>query len=314
MLVSQLCTVESLRSPAFLAWAERLRPAWDPEGANPDKPVLLHRKLWEWLFIIQALFERGMLQEGRRGLGFGVGNDPLPSLFASLGCDIVATDLDLEQATEAGWVAGGQHASALPDLNRAGLCAPDQFAERVSFRPVDMNRIPGDLRGFDFTWSACAFEHLGSIERGQEFLLRQMDCLNPGGVAVHTTEYNVSSNRATVTWGPTAVFRRRDIEWIVRQLRRFGDRIEVDFDPGNSEADQHVDVPPFTDVHLKTMVSAFVATSLALVVEKNPHGAASRPVDAWRQARLPGSDAWHYVEARHTHLLQRLGSLRRRAR
>ena len=290
-LRSSLCTEASLTSDRFVRWAERIRPAWDHAGSG--LPVLIHRKLWEWLFIIEALSERGMLLPGRRGLGFGVGNDPLPSLFASLGCEIVATDLDVAQATEAGWVAGGQHAAALADLNRAGLCDPDQFAQRVSFRPVDMNRIPDGLRGFDFTWSACAFEHLGSIERGQEFLLRQMSCLRPGGVAVHTTEFNVSSDRSTVTWGPTVLFRRRDVDWIARHLRRGGDRLDVDFDTGSSVADRHVDVPPYTNVHLKTMVSSYVTTSLALVIEKNPDRPAERSVAPWRQARLRGSDVWH---------------------
>ena len=110
LLRSSLCTEALLTSSSFVEWAERIRPAWDHAGSG--RSVFIHRKLWEWLFIIQALFERGMLQEGRRGLGFGVGNDPLPSFFASLGGDIVATDLDVEQATEAGWGAGGQHAPA----------------------------------------------------------------------------------------------------------------------------------------------------------------------------------------------------------
>ena len=53
----------------------------------------LHRKIWEFCFIAQALDERGMLARGRRGLGFAVGTEPLPAMFASRGCAIVATDL-----------------------------------------------------------------------------------------------------------------------------------------------------------------------------------------------------------------------------
>ena len=40
---------------------------------------MLHRKMWEWLFIAEALRERGMLAAGRRGVGFGVGQEPLVS-------------------------------------------------------------------------------------------------------------------------------------------------------------------------------------------------------------------------------------------
>ena len=46
--------------------------------------------------IAQALYERGKLKPGSRGLGFAVGKEPLSDLFASFGCDVVATDLEGE--------------------------------------------------------------------------------------------------------------------------------------------------------------------------------------------------------------------------
>ncbi|MGA2474666.1 MAG: hypothetical protein ABSG39_14435, partial [Acidimicrobiales bacterium] len=76
MLRSQLCSAESLRSPALRAWAERLRPMWDA-GHQDGRDVMLHRKMWEWLFIAEALRERGVLVPGCSGLGFGVGKEPL---------------------------------------------------------------------------------------------------------------------------------------------------------------------------------------------------------------------------------------------
>ena len=82
-----------------------------------------------------------------------------------------------------------------------------------------MRQLPPDLDGFNFTWSACAFEHLGSIKLGQEFIQNQMHCLRPGGVAVHTTEYNVLSNADTISEGETVLFRRRDVERIVKHLK-----------------------------------------------------------------------------------------------
>ena len=114
-----------------------------------------------------------------------------------------------------------------------------------------MNNIPSDLRNFDFTWSSCAFEHLGSLEHGLRFVLRQMGCLKPGGFAVHTTEYNVSSNRETVDETQTALFRRQDIERLVSDLRDDNHVIDVDFTTGRTPADLHVDEPPFTETHLK---------------------------------------------------------------
>jgi SAM-dependent methyltransferase len=199
-----------------LQWAERIRPAWDHEDSGAS--IFMHRKLWEWLFIIQGMFERGKLAPGMRGLGFGVGQEPLASIFASFGCEIVATDLDLERATAAGWADGNQYSTDSAQLNQYGLCDREDFERLVKVRVLDMNSIPQDLRGFDFTWSSCAFEHLGTIQNGLRFLVEQMRCVRPGGVAIHTTEYNVSSDESTISEGPTVIFRRQDIESVVTEL------------------------------------------------------------------------------------------------
>ncbi|MGO8870791.1 MAG: class I SAM-dependent methyltransferase [Acidimicrobiales bacterium] len=306
-LRSALCTERSLTSPELVAWADRIRPAWDLSGSGV--PVYVHRKLWEWLYIIEALAERDLLRAGRSGLGLGVGQDPLAALFASLGCTVVATDVGCDQAAQDGWVASNQHASDLSQLNSCGICDPDRFSERVRFREVDMRSIPEDLRGFDFTWSACAFEHLGSLAAGQEFVLRQMDCLRPGGIAVHTTEFNVGSNWSTVGTGQTVLYRRRDIGRLVRQLRRLGHQVDVDFAAGTGPADVHVDDEPWTDTHLKVRFHGFVTTSLALIMEKGPSGSSRpwRPDRRWRvhraaeRVRFGGARRLHRLVDRSIH-------------
>jgi hypothetical protein len=277
VLRSQLCSAESLRAPALRAWAERLRPMW--AAGDDAREVMLHRKMWEWLFIAEALRERGLLGAGRRGLGFGVGREPLVALFADAGCDVVATDQPHESAVASGWTDSAvEWAGGLEDLNAFGLCAPDEFARRVSFRPVDMNALPTDLRGFDFAWSSCALEHLGTLMAGIDFVVAQMDCLRPGGVAVHTTEYLVSSNEHTVEAGGTVFYRRRDIEDVVRRLRRAGHQVDMDYTLGDTPEDVHVDVPPYTDVHLRTELSGYVTTSVALIVTKGTGRRSRRPL------------------------------------
>jgi Methyltransferase domain len=268
VLTSQLCTHASLTSPELRAWSDRLRPMWDPAAEDP-RPVMLHRKMWEWLFICQALSERDMLRPGRRGLGFGVGREPLVPLFAALGCEIVATDLEPDRAQEAGWTAtGDEYSGGLEGLHDERLCPRDEFVRRVRYRHVDMNDVPDDLQGFDFTWSSCAFEHLGDLRAGTDFVVEQMRCVAPGGVAVHTTELNVSSGDRTVAAGPTVLYRRRDIEELAARLRGLGYRIDVDLTEGTAPADGHVDVPPFSDTHLRTTLGEFVTTSVGLVIEK----------------------------------------------
>jgi 2-polyprenyl-3-methyl-5-hydroxy-6-metoxy-1,4-benzoquinol methylase len=256
-LRSSQCTQASLSSAALQAWAAKMY----------EDRMRMHRKIWEHCFIAQALDERGMLAPGRRGLGFAVGHEPLSELFASLGCNILATDLAPDEAGN--WTTTGQHAASLKDLNIRGICDPDLFRERVTFRFVDMRHLPDDLGTYDFIWSSCSLEHLGTLKLGEEFIYESVKYLKPGGVAVHTTEYNLQSNFRTVTKGLNVIFRRRDFERIAHHLRRRGYRIELDFTRGNLPYDHIVDKYPFgQDAHLTLMLGGYVVTSFALIIER----------------------------------------------
>lgn len=131
-----------------------------------------------------------------------------------------------------------------------------------------MNAIPEALRGFDFCWSACALEHLGSLEAGARFVESSLRTLAPGGVAVHTTEFNLSSNDDTVDAGHTVIYRRRDLEALAERLRARGHHVEpLDFDPGSGVLDRYVDVPPFlAEPHLRLRLERFDCTSIGLIV------------------------------------------------
>ena len=222
------------------------------------------------MVIAKALRDRGMLSVGKRGLGFGVGTEPLPSLFAQHGCEIVATDLDTSDKRSQAWTNGNQLLTHLSSLNDRGICPPDDLVRLVSHRAVDMNRIPADLRGFDFTWSSCAFEHLGSIENGLNFYLNQMETLKPGGWAVHTTEYNVVSNHDTVDNASTVLFRRKDMDELFSELKKRGYRPEaIDYQAGDLPLDYYVDVAPYSgDNHLKVRLESFVTTSIVVICQK----------------------------------------------
>ncbi|MDA8270435.1 MAG: class I SAM-dependent methyltransferase [Actinomycetota bacterium] len=243
-----------------------MRPYWDEQRTGTDVPV--HRKIWEWAFIANALDENDMLRPGRTGLGFGVGKEPLVPLFASLGCHVVATDQSTDAAISAGWSGSNQFAGNLNSLNELGLCDQQLFESLVTFQTVDMREIPADLKDFDFTWSSCALEHLGTIEEGIEFVLKQMACLRAGGIAVHTTEFNISSNRSTVDAGPTVLFRKGDLERLSRLVKNNGDAVKLDFTLGSTEADNHIDRPPWSGAHLRLEHSGFVITSFGLVIRK----------------------------------------------
>lgn len=256
--ISQLCTQSQVESPIYQYWVSRFRHA-------PRK----HRKQWEFVYILQTLSVRQMLQPGRKGLGFGVGTEPLPALMASCGVAVHATDLELEEAKLKGWVDTNQHLAALEQLNVLKICDEDSFRNLVSFESVDMNAIPGRLKGFDFTWSSCALEHLGSIGAGFRFIEASLDALKPGGVAVHTTEFNCSSNRKTLDRGGTVIYRRRDIVGFLESMTRKGYRTALTLAVAGDPLDKHVDVPPYSDDnHLRLQLDRYVSTSIGIVIEK----------------------------------------------
>jgi hypothetical protein len=213
---SQFCKQADFASDSYRYWISAIK----------ETPIL-HRKQWEFFFICQALYEHGMLGDGRTGLGFGVGHEPLPALFASRGCTIVATDQAPENAVKVGWQQTGQHADGIAALERPTICAPETFRERVCFEPADMNCIPPHLVGrFDFCWSACCLEHLGSIEHGLRFIENSMSTLKIGGIAAHTTEFNLSSNENTLESRDLSIFRKCDMEGAVKRLEEAGYYVE----------------------------------------------------------------------------------------
>lgn len=259
-LGSRVCRQSDFESPHYRYWAAAIK----------ETPHY-HRKQWEFCYIAQALYERGMLREGRSALGFGVGSEPLPSLFASMGVDIVATDQSYDRAQASGWVETNQHAASLDRLNDRGICPPEDFLKRVSFVPCDMNEISKAFAGrFDFCWSACCLEHLGSLEHGANFILNSIATLRPGGIAVHTTEYNLSSNFRTLQSKFLSIFRRRDIEKIVGRLEAIGcDVEEIDWSRGDGLVDGYVDLPPYrVEPHIKLRLSRYDCTSIGLIITR----------------------------------------------
>ena len=256
---SSLCKQADFLREHHLKWCKIIKR--EPE---------FHRKQWEFVYILESLEQRGMIGAGKRGLGFAVGTEPAPAALCSFGCEIVATDINPEAGTEKGWTQGNQLCFGLDDLNREGVCDADTFRRLCSYRPVDMNDIPDDLRDFDFNWSSCSFEHLGSIEKGLNFLKNQLKTLKPGGWAIHTTEYNISSNDDTLEEENCVIFRHRDIEKVVGELRAEGHHVEeLDYSLGWLPYDYKVDIPPYDLApHLRLQLSKYVCTSIGLIIRK----------------------------------------------
>jgi len=255
---SQLCTGGQLQEPAYALWCRAL-----------DLVPNQHRKTWEFCYIAAVLDAAGALREGRRALGFGVGREPLPAFLARRGVSVTATDAPPDVIESQGWATTNQHAEGIEALERPNLVASETLRRLVSFRAVDMNAIPADLTGFDICWSACALEHLGSIRNGLQFIEASLETLRPGGIAVHTTEFNLSSNRETIEVPDLCLFRKVDIESLCSRLVAAGHQIlPLNLHPGHLPVDEHIDLPPFGLPHLKVQVARYVTTSIGLVIRK----------------------------------------------
>lgn len=261
--VSQLCTSNQLLEPVYRSWCKAMH-----------SPARFSRKQWEFVYILQTLQLAGMLQTGKKGLGFGCGREPLAGLLAQHGCEILATDLAQAQALEQGWVETMQHTSNLDGLYSAAreFISRKDFTARVKFQPADMNAIPADFYdSYDFVWSACALEHLGSLRHGLTFIKNSVRCLKPGGIAVHTTEFNLSSNEDTCEEPSCSIYRARDLQQLMTELQAEGFEISpLNLNPGTGRVDHHVDIPPYGfSPHLKLLLAGYVVTSVGLIIRRS---------------------------------------------
>lgn len=260
---SMICTQEFMDMPFCRFWSGKM--------FNGKFPTY-NRKWWEFCYISQALYERGCLSKGKKGVGFGVGEERLVDLYASFGCEILATDLSAEDSAAAGWMDSNQNAGGnLEKLRKGNICTKEEFYNRVTYRDVDMNDIPEDIEEYDFCWSACALEHIGSMKKGMEFVINSMKTLKPGGVAVHTTEYNLYSNDKTIDVPGLCIFRKKDMLYLAEELERLGYRVEpFDWNIGHTVYDGFVDLPPYCykDLHLRFLLEKYPTTSVGIIVYK----------------------------------------------
>lgn len=256
---SQACSAAQIREPAYRAWVDRL-----------GQQRRFHRKQWEYVIALEAARQSGVLLPGRSALGFGVGTEPIPAMLAAMGLDVLATDQAVEDAGH--WAEYQEHASSLEALQWPGICDPVAMRARVRFRQVDMNAIPNDLGSHDLIWSSCAMEHLGSPQAGFDFVFRSLDLLRPGGLAVHTTEFDLTPGEAAVDYGHCALYRLVDLERLRDEalVRGFTMHINpyVAFEHPADRAIAPRGTTGKEEFHLKLALFDSVSTSFAIVIRR----------------------------------------------
>lgn len=271
MLALPLMPAVDFASYSTCSTADLCHPRYNEIASMLNLAPLFNRKYWEWTVIVHKLAKNNMLLSGKKGVGFGIGLEPLPALFAKFGVFVLATDSPIDAISGNPWAGTDQHSIKLENLRRDDIVDAEQFHRQVEFLPCDMNNIPDTVSGFDFVWSSCCLEHLGSLRAGMDFVVDSVErCLKPGGFSVHTTEFNLASNEETVFDGPTVLYRQRDMLELVCRLRARGHEV-CDFvvAPDSFFLDLHVDLPPYgSNPHMRLQIEEHVTTSAVLVVRK----------------------------------------------
>jgi hypothetical protein len=223
----------------------------------------MHRKWWEMSIVCESLESNGMLARGKKGVGFGVGSEILPSMFGEMGCEILATDMLPES-----W--GSTHCRFYEANQKYG----------IQTRVVDMNWIDGagayeavEENGYDFSWSICSMDHCGNAWLTKRFLLNQMNCLRANGLAVHTAEYTI--NHGLPREGTTAWLTWEDILDVSILMRSLGYVFApVDWFMGNAVQDHMIDLHPFEGpVHIKAETHGRWGTCVLFAAKKVSDGA-----------------------------------------
>lgn len=294
-VVSQVVSAAQFAHPDF----DRLRRLIYPRtvvlpwGRSPGTG--LHRKIWEFVYVLRAAEQAEVLVETRRAIGFGVGREPIPAVLARFGLSVLATDLPVSHDDSQNWTGTGQHLSDLGALSLPDV-VPDEVLERlVSVRYVDMNEIPADLGTFDLVWSCCALEHLGSPAAGLEFVLSTLDLLEPGGVSVHTTELELAPRDKTADYGDIVVYRTEDLDELAQAVRMRGYEIDTNWYVSlETPADRWIGSDPYDEpAYLKLAIGESITTSVGVIIQRPPGGSDERQPSA---NRVTGSSSLSFPE------------------
>lgn len=262
MLTSKICTYSDFQEP----WFENTLKIM-----NETKRY--HRKQWEIASIVHAIIERGAHILPNIGLGFACGEESIPSVLVSVGGKVLASDRDPQEDDV--WAKSGQQSLGIKSLFKDRIISKPAFDNNVTFKFMDMNKIyPEEFGKYSYTWASCAMEHLGSLQHGIDFVINSMAYLKPGGVAIYTTEYNLSSNTHTFESTGNALYRMSDVLDLQSRLSDIKCNLLLDsntFTRGEHEYDLYVDETyKYTEptVHLNLRLYGYNATAIRFIIEK----------------------------------------------
>lgn len=256
-----IVTQHGLCSQDFYFWVDAIK----------ERPKF-HRKQWEYFLALQTIWaSSGGNLHGKKAILFGVGLDPIAAVLASLGMDVKATDFR-GGANAAAWKSTGQLSEDMSDLNARGICSREDFLDRCSYEEVDMSAIPNKFRSsFDYSLSFCSLGHIGGYREGLDFVEQSGKVLRPGGIAVHTTEIDLSEHLPVLESPNLSLYRSADLKKTLQTLTEQGYQVpDHSFKAGPGLADSHLDKEPYSSTHLRFELLGHETTAFGFVFSKSP--------------------------------------------
>jgi hypothetical protein len=247
----QLCTTSQFKDQAFAEIAGAMGLA---TGVS--------RFRWQQVWIVSVLATEGFIAAGKRGLGLQLDNDRISALLASRGCEVLAT-----AAADPGGLGAADRRLRLfyPEVIHI-----EEFDRLVRFAELEPRSV-GELaaQSVDFVWSIGMPGRLGTVDAALDFFEASTRPLRPGGIALHTFDFNLTSNRSTWEQPGNVVLRLRDIEALAERLRPSGCRLlPLTTHPGHDIADEKVRGAIGGAPGLRQRVGMMVTTSFGLAIRK----------------------------------------------
>jgi hypothetical protein len=133
-----LTVTREAATPFVLGWgatkAEDFSKRWFIDACHALKMApILHRKVWELVYVINTLEAVGKLSPSKRGIGFGCGSESLPSYFASRGAHVLATDRNSHLQRVNGWASSNRRTSGLEKIFKPELISRDNSILKLPF-------------------------------------------------------------------------------------------------------------------------------------------------------------------------------------
>ncbi len=248
---SQLCTAAQFQEEAFHTIVAAM-------GVRAGRT----RGLWEQVWIVACLVAHSMVEPGRRGLGIETARERVAALVAARGVQVRA-------------VGAGPPDPKLREARRLQLFHPEavhieDFDERVAYDPLEVAQIGGlTEERFDFCWSMGLPDRLGTVQAALDAIEASLVPLRPGGLALHTVGFNLTSDDHTWELPGLVLLRRRDIEALAERLAAQGHRLlPLNLHPGTLPADAEVAHEVGGAPALRQRHGVAVATSLGLAILK----------------------------------------------